>query len=69
MAPMIRRRVMSASSGLGPESAAAVAGSNAMPQMGQLPGPVCLISGCIGQVNSMPCGMAACAAAIFPGSR
>jgi hypothetical protein len=46
------RRVMSASSGLGPESAVTVTGSSAIPQMGHEPGPGCRISGCIGQVHS-----------------
>ena len=45
-----KRRVMSASSGLGPESAVAISGSSAMPQIGQAPGPIWRISGCIGQV-------------------
>jgi hypothetical protein len=44
------RRVMSASSGLGPLSAATVSSSSAMPQMGQAPGPSRRICGCIGQV-------------------
>ena len=48
--PIQNRRVMSASSGLGPLSAVTVSGSSAMPQIGQLPGPTCRISGCIGQV-------------------
>jgi hypothetical protein len=29
-------------------------GSNVMPHLGQLPGPGWRISGCIGQVNSVP---------------
>ena len=45
-----KRRLMSASSGLGPVSALAISGSSAMPQIGQEPGPICRISGCIGQV-------------------
>ncbi len=44
------RRVMSASSGLGAAVALASFGSSAMPQIGQLPGPICSISGSIGQV-------------------
>ena len=44
------RRVMSASSGLGPVSAVMLSGSSAIPQIGQAPGPSCRISGCIGQV-------------------
>jgi len=35
-----KRLVMPASSGFGPESALATSGSSAMPQIGQLPGPV-----------------------------
>jgi hypothetical protein len=35
-----KRRVMSASSAFGPWSAVTVAGSRAMPQIGQKPGPV-----------------------------
>ena len=42
--------VMSASSGSGASSSETWSGSSAMPQIGQLPGPICLISGCIGQV-------------------
>ena len=49
-APIHRRRVMSASSGLASGSALTVSGSSAMPQIGQLPGPIWRISGCIGQV-------------------
>ncbi len=48
--PIHRRRVMSASSGLGPASAVAISGSSAMPQIGQEPGPTWRISGCMGQV-------------------
>jgi len=48
--PIQNRRVMSASSGLGPLSAEASSGSSAMPQIGQLPGPTCRTCGCIGQV-------------------
>ena len=48
------RRVMSASSGLGPLSAVTVTGSRAIPQIGQVPGPGRRISGCIGQVHSAP---------------
>ncbi len=50
-APIFRRRVKSTSSGFGPASAAGTPlGSSAMPQIGQVPGPTCTISGCIGQV-------------------
>jgi len=48
--PIQNRRVMSASSGLGPLSADAITGSSAMPQIGHAPGPAWRISGCIGQV-------------------
>ena len=48
--PTRKRRVMSASSGFGPTSAVASSGSSAMPQIGQVPGPTCRTSGCIGQV-------------------
>ena len=34
-------------------------GSRAIPQIGQLPGPICTISGCIGHVYRMFCGLAA----------
>jgi hypothetical protein len=37
--PIQNRRVMSASSGLGPLSAVTTSGSSAMPQIGQFPGP------------------------------
>jgi hypothetical protein len=50
--PTQNRRVMSASSGLGPVSAVTVTGSSAIPQIGQEPGPGCRTSGCIGQVYS-----------------
>ena len=43
---------MSRSSGLSPVCAVASTGSSAMPQMGQLPGPIWRIWGCIGQVYS-----------------
>jgi hypothetical protein len=50
--PIQKRLVMSRSSGLSPCSAVASTGSSAMPQMGQLPGPIWRTCGCIGQVNS-----------------
>src|SRR5215213_9862542 len=50
--PIQNRRVMSVSSGLGPESTDTVTGSSAIPQIGQAPGPGRRISGCIGQVHS-----------------
>ncbi len=43
-------RLMSASSGFSSSSSDAVSGSSAIPQIGQLPGPSRMISGCIGQV-------------------
>ena len=48
--PIQNRRVMSANSGFGAASRVATSGSRAMPQIGQLPGPICRISGCIGHV-------------------
>ena len=52
--PIQNRRVMSASSGLGPLSRVTFIGSSAMPQIGQLPGPSWRTSGCIGQVQTAP---------------
>jgi hypothetical protein len=52
--PTQKRRVMSASSGLTSSSAEGVIGSSAMPQIGQLPGALRTISGCIGHVHSVP---------------
>src|SRR5204862_65101 len=49
-----KRRLISASSGLGPEAAAALRGSSAMPQIGQGPGPARTTSGCMGHVYSTP---------------
>ena len=51
--PTQNRRVMSASSGLGPVSAVTVTGSSAIPQIGHAPGPGRRISGCIGHVHSV----------------
>ena len=51
--PTQNRRVMSASSGLGPVSAVTVTGSSAIPQMGHEPGPGRRISGCMGHVHSV----------------
>ena len=45
-----KRRVKSRSSGLSSSSRLGISGSNAMPQMGHVPGPSWRISGCIGQV-------------------
>ena len=44
------RREKSASSSLGSSAALGARGSSAMPQIGQLPGPICCTSGCIGHV-------------------
>src|SRR3954451_23437622 len=46
-------RVILRNSGLSSSAAATVRGSRAIPQMGQLPGSVRTICGCIGQVYSM----------------
>jgi len=45
-----KRLVMSINSGSGASSSETCSGSSAMPQIGQLPGPTCFTSGCIGQV-------------------
>ena len=50
--PTQNRRLMSASSAFGPESAVTTTGSNAIPQIGHDPGPGRRICGCIGQVHS-----------------
>src|SRR5687768_17183 len=47
------RRFMSTYSGSGASSSVISFGSSAMPQIGQLPGPIWTISGCMGQVNSI----------------
>src|SRR5438128_2532482 len=52
--PTQNRRVIAASSGFGAAPAEATSGSSAMPQIGQKPGPACLICGCIGQVEIVP---------------
>src|SRR6266581_482867 len=44
------RRRMESYSGSASTSAKTSIGSSAMPQMGQVPGPICTICGCIGQV-------------------
>ena len=49
-----RRRVKSMSSGLGASFCDGASGSSAMPQIGQVPGPGCRISGCMGQVQIVP---------------
>ena len=49
--PIQNLREKSTSSGSGPASGSGKPfGSRAMPHFGQLPGPICSISGCIGQV-------------------
>ena len=48
-----KRRLMSSSSGFF-SSRVTVRGSRAIPQIGQDPGPLRTICGCIGQVHSMP---------------
>ena len=45
---------MSISSSFGPSSSEISAGSSAMPQIGQLPAPTWRISGCMGQVKTVP---------------
>src|SRR6202047_5465917 len=52
------RLVMSINSGSGASSSETCSGSSAMPQIGQLPGPTCRTSGCIGQVYMVPAGAA-----------
>src|SRR6187399_823325 len=47
------RRFMSMNSGSGASLRVISFGSSAMPQMGHEPGPICTISGCIGQVYSI----------------
>src|SRR6266536_3145844 len=51
-----KRRDMSRSSRLSSPSRVTVRGSNAMPQIGHVPRPFRTISGCIGQVYSVPAG-------------
>ena len=53
--PIQKRRVMSSSSGFS-SFAATVLGSSAMPQIGQSPGSLRTISGCIGQTYSVMSG-------------
>jgi hypothetical protein len=65
--PAQKRRVMARNSGFSVLAAAGVIGSSAMPQIGQLPGSLRTICGCIGQVQrtspaavgARPCGDAA----------
>ncbi len=66
-APIQKRRLKSISSGFGPSSPVGTPlGSSAMPQIGQLPGPTCSISGCIGQVNMVPAGASSAARLCAP---
>jgi hypothetical protein len=58
-----KRRRKSASSGFSPSSSSGSTGSSAMPHFGQVPGPIWRISGCIGQVYSVPGGRPASAPA------
>ena len=55
------RRFMSCSSAFSPVASAAFSGSSAMPHLGQLPGPRCRTSGCMGQVYSAS-GLPGCCA-------
>jgi len=50
---------MSRSSGFASSVAVTTRGSSAMPQIGQLPGPSRMISGCIGQVQLIAAGAGA----------
>ena len=54
--PIQKRRVMSSSSGFS-SFAATVLGSSAMPQIGQSPGSLRTISGCMGQTYSVMSGL------------
>ena len=49
-APTMNRRRKSTYSSLGPSVRLMPFGSSAIPQIGQVPGPTCSISGCMGQV-------------------
>ena len=49
-----KRRRKSVNSGFSSSSAVGIIGSKAMPHFGQVPKPICTISGCIGQVYSAP---------------
>jgi len=51
-----KRRRKSINSGFSPSSRLGIFGSSAMPHSGQVPGPSCTISGCMGQVYSVPVG-------------
>jgi hypothetical protein len=64
-----KRRLMSTSSGLGPSSSVDISGSSAMPQIGQLPGPIWRICGCIGQIQIAPSGTSSAAVTAAFGCR
>jgi hypothetical protein len=49
-----KRRRKSTSSGLSSSSRPGITGSSVIPHFGQVPGPIWRISGCIGQVYSVP---------------
>ena len=49
-----KRRRKSSSSGLCCSSAVGMTGSSAMPHFGQVPGPTCSTSGCMGQLYRAP---------------
>ena len=62
------RRVISESSGFS-SFTDAVRGSRAMPHIGQVPGPICRTSGCIGHVYSPAAGTSAAALPLPEGAR
>ena len=67
IAPTQKRRLKSISSGLGPSSPVGTPmGSSAMPQIGQDPGWLRTISGCMGQVYCVPAGIGALAVLCAP---
>ncbi|CAM5530249.1 hypothetical protein SSTU70S_02858 [Stutzerimonas stutzeri] len=58
-----KRREKSRSSGFSCSSSSGITGSSAMPHLGQVPGPIWRISGCMGQVYSAPASASTGAAA------
>jgi hypothetical protein len=62
------RRVMSTSSGFTSSPAVTTRGSRAIPQIGQLPGAVRTISGCIGHTYSVPAATGGSGSAGFVGA-
>ena len=66
--PIPNRRVMSTSSRLTGSSAVTVRGSSAIPQIGQVPGSLWTICGCIGQTHSvrMAAGVGATGSSAIP---